>query len=262
MDENGKPSAAQLEGQRGARRSLVGQDPGALRALRGAMKDAALQGKTVEEAAQAAIDVLYEECQDTIALGRLFVSRRLDQLPDENQRFVQELARSKGLRGLVSSTPVLSLLGTRGEQPGWNDRRRSQGHVGIPLLSDLVRELPMITDLLKALGIVLDKGDSRLVIGSPTGAIFSGMFHVPDARAATDEAGRKVIPAQDFVEHHGIRTVFGVGGLYLSVDSMLAMLVFCREGVEEGVVRQLVPFASSFAAMTSAMIVKGDVFRR
>jgi len=230
--------------------------------LRGAMKDAARRGRTVEEAAQAAMDVLYDRGQDTVALGRLFVSRPLDQLPVENLRFVQELARGKGLRGLASSTPVLSLLGTRGEQTAWNDRRRSQGHLGIPLLPEHVRELPMIADLLNSLEIDLGRGDSRLVIKSPTGAILAGMFHVPDARTATDGGGRKVIPAQDFVQRHGIRTVFGLGGLYLSVDSMLAILVFCREVVEESVVRQLVPFASSFAAMTSAMIVKGEVFHK
>jgi hypothetical protein len=207
------------------------------------------------------MDVFYERCSDSAALARIFLSRPLERLPDGRQQFVRELVRAKGVSGLVPATPVLTLLGTRGEEQDWNDARHSKGHMGIPLLPGLVRELPMIAGLLKALGIHLREGDSRLAMAAPTAAVFSGMFRVADARTGTDGSGRKVIPALDFVQRYGIRTVFGIGGLYLSVDSMLAILVFCREAVEEPVVRQLVPFASNFAAMTSAMIVRGDFFR-
>jgi hypothetical protein len=225
------------------------------------MRDAALNSQTVEAAAQAVLDVFYARSQDTVALARIFLSQPFSRLPEKNQHFVESLVRSKGVNGLQPSTPVLTLLGTRGEAPDWNDRLKSKGHVGIPLLPGLVRELPMITGLLKSLGIELREGESRLGMGAPTAAVFSGMFRVADASTGTDGAGRKVIPAQDFVSDFGIHTVFGIGGLYLSVDSMLAMLVFCREVVDESVVRQLVPFASNFAAMTSAMIMRGDVLR-
>jgi hypothetical protein len=227
------------------------------------MREAACRGKEVEGAAQAAMDVLYDECREAVALTRIFVSRPLDQLPEETRRFVQRLVDTKGLSGLEPTTPVLTLLGTRGQQPDWNDRRCSKGHAGIPLLPGLIRELPMIGGLLKSLGIELRRGDSRLMmLGAPTAAVCAGLFRVSDARHETDPKGRKIIPAQDFVERHGIRTVFGVGGLYLSVDSMLALLVFCREVVEENVARQLMPFASTFAAMTSAMIMNGAFLKK
>ncbi len=52
---------------------------------------------------------------------------------------------------------VLSLLGTRGEDMRWNDRRNSQGHVGIPLVSaDFIDAIPMMSRLLKELGLDLN----------------------------------------------------------------------------------------------------------
>lgn len=258
MSEGRKLEGAQSAGQ--ALGSLDVTHEG-LRALRAAMREGALRGQSAEGSAQAAVDVLFERCRDTVVLARIFLSQPFGRLPDDVQQFVLAQVQKKGVGGLSPVTPVLTLLGTRGEAHDWNDRRRSQGHVGIPLLPGLVRELPMISGLLKALGIDLRDGDSRLVMGAPTAAVFSGMFRVADAKAQTDSAGRKIIPAQDFVARYGIQTVFGIGGLYLSVDSMLAILVFCRQSVDESVVRQLVPFASNFAAITSAMILRGDVFR-
>ena len=60
------------------------------------------------------------------------------------------------------------------------------------------------------------------------------MFYVPDARTEVDEKGRPVISAQDFVEEHGIGTVFGFGGAYMLERSYLAMIFFCREAVGGG----------------------------
>jgi hypothetical protein len=225
------------------------------------MRDAAFRSESVEEAAQAVVDAIYDECHSSVALARVFLSMPFDRLPKGNRLFLEGLASSKRLAPFGPNTQVLTLLGSRGDLPEWNSRHFSKGHVGIPLVLDHVRELPMIGGLLANLGIKLRPDDPRLFVGAPAAPLFAGMFLVPDARTGRDDAGRMVIPAQDFVQRHGIRTVFGLGGLYLSVGAMLAILVFCRETIEEEVARQLVPFASNFAAITSALIMEDCVFR-
>ncbi|MFH0940065.1 MAG: hypothetical protein V1899_12410 [Planctomycetota bacterium] len=67
-------------------------------------------------------------------------------------------ADSKNIAHLVKNeTLVLSLMGTRGDEPAWNDRRSSAGHIGIPLASaDFINKIPMmIRDDLSSLRRIL-----------------------------------------------------------------------------------------------------------
>lgn len=57
---------------------------------------------------------------------------------------------------------MLSLPGTHGQEADWNDRHKSTGHVGIPVISSAsVGTIPMISRLLKELGVPLDWIDSH-----------------------------------------------------------------------------------------------------
>src|SRR5512144_2112177 len=99
----------------------------------------------------------------------------------------------------------------------WNDRRNSQGHVGIPLAtSDFIEAIPMMSRLLKELGMGLDWIDSNdtSMVARALGSS-SGLFYVPDAALEIDAKGRKVIAGQDFVKTHGVKTVFGMGGAFI-----------------------------------------------
>ncbi len=50
--------------------------------------------------------------------------------------------------------PCLTLLGSAGDEPTWNDARRSAGHRAIPLISkEMVSQAPMISSLLQQLGV-------------------------------------------------------------------------------------------------------------
>ena len=111
----------------------------------------------LEESAQVLMDLLYERFSESIILTRLFATVPYGKLPAANKQFVDNLANSAGITDLIKDTTlVLSLLGTRGKEPEWDNRRSSQGHVGIPLASaDFIDAIPMMSRLLKELGLDL-----------------------------------------------------------------------------------------------------------
>src|SRR5262249_32907792 len=154
--------------------------------------------------------------------------------PHEIRSFVASLAQAKGVGAeLHDATAILTLLGTRGVKPAWNDRRKSQGHVGIPLLSaTVVDAIPMIARLLTELGVDLawvDQKDQGIMAMAAATSV-AGTFYVEDAATGVDRLERRIIPAQDFVAENGVHTVFGAGVTY--VDGMLAtLIVFAKEYV-------------------------------
>jgi hypothetical protein len=71
----------------------------------------------------------------------------------------------------------------------------------------------MIARLLSDFGVGFSGGktlDTRRLLGGRNIAFF-----VPDAAKSTDQGGRQIIPAKEFVLKHGVRTVFGMGGAYV-----------------------------------------------
>jgi hypothetical protein len=147
--------------------------------------------------------------------------------------------------------------------PEWNDRARSKGRVGIPLVSaEFVRSIPMVSALLCELGATpawVDQRASGVQVEHLLGGEASAVFHVADAATATDTQGRKVIPAQDFVAAHRIATVFGMGGFWPNGD-LVASILFSREVVDRSTVRRLAPILSVFRAATTGLVMKGLYF--
>jgi hypothetical protein len=219
--------------------------------------------RSLASAAQALADTVYPAFEESLALVRVFATVAFGELPPSNQAFVRTLLRSRGIRGVIApATPVLSLMGTRGLLPEWNDREHSQSHIGIPLASaDFVGEIPMIARLLAELGIEIvgmDGGGARIV-RSKVGNL-SGMFYVADARTETDAQGRLIISAQDFVAEHGVRTVFGFGGAYMLERSYVAVILFTRETIQAEQARELAPLSSALKAATMRLVDHGRFF--
>ena len=219
--------------------------------------------RSLASAAQALADTVYPAFEESLALIRVFATVPFRELPEANQGFVRSLLRSRGMPGAVPpTTPVLSLMGTRGIDPEWNDRTRSRGHTGIPLASaEFVGEIPMIARLLSEFGLAIvgmDGGGAQIV-RSKVGNL-SGMFYVADARTATDERGRLIISAQDFVAAHDVRTVFGFGGAYMLERSYVAVILFAREQVSPDQARELAPLSSALKAATMRLVDQGRFF--
>jgi hypothetical protein len=208
---------------------------------------------TLEEAAQAVVASLHQKYDESVLLARVFVTVPFGQLPASNQRWVRGLAESAGAEGeLNDTTPVLSLIGTHGDEADLCDRRKSQGHVGIPLISaSFVEAIPMISRLLKELGVPVewvDSHDSEMIVNAIGDR--AGLFFVDSAADAVDHEGRKIIVAQDFVAQRGIRSVFGAGGAY-ATGQILVIVCFCRDGFTRQVAQQFLPLVSHFTEQTT-----------
>jgi hypothetical protein len=157
---------------------------------------------------------------------------------------------------LTATTMTLSLAGTSGLAPPWNDRRKSEGHVSIPLLTrEFVEALPMVTRLMNDIGAGLawiDKGETSLfeeVLGSK-------VFFVANAAEALDSNGRRIIPAGEFVSKFGVRTVFGMGGSYLDGKTLAALILFTNEPLTMEKVRPFSTLMPSFISRSMPAVLK------
>ncbi|MDA2924319.1 hypothetical protein MYX65_06625 [Acidobacteria bacterium AH-259-L09] len=224
--------------------------------LWGQLEPQVQQANALEEAAQAVVAALHNHFSDSVVIARIFVTVPFDALPASNQDFVRKLADSAGAtEQLKGGTPVLSLVGTHGQEEKWNDRRNSEGHVGIPLISSsFVGAIPMISRLLKELGVPLDwvdSHDTEMIV--KTVGESAGLFFVEDAAEVTDQEGRKVIAAQDFVSSYNVKSVFGTGGVYPS-GQMFAIVAFCRDQFSREAAQEFVALADSFKNSTSPLV--------
>jgi two-component sensor histidine kinase/HPt (histidine-containing phosphotransfer) domain-containing protein len=214
------------------------------RAVDGEMARAAEAMRTCEffeDGAQQLAAGLYQAFPGTIALARAYVTVPMRGLPERNASWVRDLAEAKGIAAeLEGETPIISLVGTAGHLSEWNDRHASKGHVGIPMASaSFIDAIPMMSRLMASLGgdlAWIDRRDAAHMV-SRLGTV-AGMFYVADAATETDARGRKVIPAEAFVEAHGIKTVFGLGGAFAS-GQLLVLLVFCTERIDIAVVEAM-----------------------
>lgn len=91
---------------------------------------------TAEEVAQAFIDLIYEYFQESLVLLRLFSSVPYSALSAQDKQLVDKKATDTATAHLYKdATPILTLLGTRGQKSEWNERNKSQGFRCIPLVS-------------------------------------------------------------------------------------------------------------------------------
>ena len=123
----------------------------------------------------------------------------------------------------------LVLLATAGDRDEWNSRRKSQGHMAIPLPSEeAVQQAPMVSNLVTQLGIPLGmviRPEPELLLDLEQRTY--NVFHVQEA------LGSPYIPAQrEFVAPCGIRSVLGFGGL-LPSGEMFAVIMFFKVPVSK-----------------------------
>jgi hypothetical protein len=217
---------------------------------------------SLEEAAQELAKAFHERFEESVVIARVFVTVPFGELPASNHEFVRNLAESAGAADdLRPDTPVLSLIGTHGQEDNWQDRRSSQGHVGIPLISSaFVGAIPMISRLLKELGVPLDwvdRHDSEMIIRTMGSS--AGLFFVDDAGDATDHQGRKIIAAQDFVAEQGVKSVFGAGGAYPE-GQIIVLVVFCRDSFTRAIAERFLSVTNLFMSQTASLAQPARVF--
>lgn len=120
----------------------------------------------------------------------------------------------------------------------------------------------MVSRMLKELGIPIEwlTGDASAVTTDMFGKL-GGFFFVEDAVTAVDHQGRRIIPAQDFVTKHGIKTVFGTAGVYVRSRMFMTLIVFCRESLDRAAMRHsFMPLGNVITNATSEIVHRGALF--
>jgi hypothetical protein len=191
--------------------------------------------RTMEQAATAVVRYLYDELGDgsgsrACPLVRLYKTHPFGSLPAS----VRDFAAGVFGETVPADVRCLTLLGTAGDEPDWNDRRRSRGHQAIPLPSEqLVAQLPMVRQLITQLGLSV----STVIRPDPAHTLRLSqqtydVFHVPNA------VGSPYVPAQEFVREHGIRSAVGFGGMLFTGD-FYAVVMFSRVPISASAAQML-----------------------
>jgi hypothetical protein len=236
--------------------------PVAITDLWGSVESRVRAARSVEAAAQEFAQELHRNFSDSVALARVFFTVSFGSLPAERQDFVRALARPSGaVVDLASTTPVLSLIGSCGDEEVWRDIHESRGHLGIPLISSgFVASIPMISRLLRELGVPLEWIDTHdaSVIQKTLGEC-SSLFFVDDAGKATDDRGRKIIADEAFVSRYAIQSVFGIGGAYADGE-ILVVVVFAHDHFDRASAEQFLPLATLFKSNTERLVAQRRIF--
>jgi hypothetical protein len=179
----------------------------------------------MEEYAGRIVHYLYEEFTKSgirqCALVRFFKTHPFGELQKDQQTFA---TRMLGKVRPTETLTCLTLLATTGDEPNWNSRHASRGHMAIPLVSEgMVANAPMISQLITQLGI--DVG--RVVRPQPHTILdqeqtLYNVFYVEDAHGSPH-----VVAQNEFVIPYGIRSVIGFGGMMAS-GHMFATIMFTR----------------------------------
>jgi hypothetical protein len=105
-------------------------------ALQQTIEEGITNAATLQTAAQICVDELFREFGESTVMARLYVTLPLRDLPDRDNGYARTVATGAGVaEQLKDATVSLSLLGTRGRKPTWNDRIQSRDHLAIPLVS-------------------------------------------------------------------------------------------------------------------------------
>ena len=210
---------------------------------------------SVEACARILVDELHGRLPSAVLI-RLYVTVPYRDLSLDEQRAAERIgAKLDVAKRITDSTEVLCLLATRGVMDDWNDRRRSVDHRALPLVDDaFVSSAPMLDSLFAQLGI---KNASAPVQSERVG--IDGIFFIDDATSARDGRGRHIVPAQRFVEEHGVRSVFGFGGRYIS-GRIMAMIAFSRATLEAHDVRALASIGATFRTATTRHFFDKRIF--
>jgi hypothetical protein len=189
---------------------------------------AAADGRdSVESLAQRVCTFFYDELSGpggprACALVRFYATHPYGELQPADQEFAAKLLPER--TAPWPELRCLTLLGTRGDVPAWNDRTASRGHRSIPLPSTRgVEEAPMIAQLFRQMGAdIADVVQPSPQLLADPGKRSYNVFHVLHAK------GSPHIPAQrEFVEPHGIESVVGFGGA-LPWGEHFAVILFAR----------------------------------
>ena len=189
------------------------------------LREAGSDASSLEIVADAIVGHLYENLRDSkgraCSLVRLYKTLPYGELPAELRDFGRDLLPAEPL---AYDTKCLTLLGTAGDLPDWNNRHASRGHRSIPLPSrKVIERIPMISQMVRQFGLELSSLlETRPEVIHDLDQKTCNIFYVPDAHISP------FIPAQaEFVIPYGIKSALGFGGV-LPSGNLFAVVIFTR----------------------------------
>ena len=199
---------------------------------------------SAQDVAQRIVSYLYQQLgndqtgrQDCV-LVRCFLTRAYGELDSQSQDCARRaLACGPGSLDMK----CLTLFGTAGERPEWNDRNRSRRYRSIPLADEqVVSQFPMVSQLLHQLGLELQSNtqpESDVPLDWTEHTL--NVFHVAEAK------GSPFVPAQEeFVIPFGIESVLGFGGVFPSKE-FFTVILFSRQKISRETAERFKPLAMS-----------------
>lgn len=229
--------------------------------LRGRLKALTSESPTLRDAARACLDELFREFEESLALVRLFATVRFGSLPERERDFARRLAAGrKVLDELSDDTLVATLMASRGVEPAWNDPHQSRSHLAIPILSaSFIQTIPLVSRILadSGIGVPWLKKQNSLITVKTVGGM-AELIYVEDARTTKTGDGYTVIPSQDFVDAHGVRTVLAMGGRYLN-GTTLALVLFTTEPIPEEQAARFTTILNTIKAATMKVVMDGKL---
>lgn len=209
-----------------------------------ALRKAGTDASSAEDAAQRIAEYLYRHLADresgtrNCALVRCFLTRPYAALDPQSRGRVTEMLEEEPP---APDLTCLTLMGTAGERPEWNDRAQSHRYRAIPLAGrEFVEQYPMFAQLLKQLGVELtaDLPATLDVLVGNRGETFN-VFHVAEA------PGSPYVPVQEeFVAPFGIQSVLGFGAV-LAPREFFVVVLFSKVSVSRETAELFKPLALS-----------------
>ncbi|MBI5067328.1 MAG: hypothetical protein HZB56_03740 [Deltaproteobacteria bacterium] len=218
------------------------------------------------DAAQAIVDTTYDRLAGSLVLLRVFTTLPYSALSAADRDLVRDKCEEKGLLAtLREATPVLTLLGTRGRRPEWNDRTLSRRFRCVPLISAAyVAAHSMLELQLRAMGFDLGLVDrwEREIAASGRADRYAGVLHVADAARELDEQGRWAVPARTFVAENGVRTVIGCGAGYARHPALATLFAFTSEPVERERAGPFMVLLDAYRELSEPLLARGAAYRQ
>lgn len=217
----------------------------------------------VDDLAQSFTDIIYEYFHESLVLLRLFSSVPYASLPTQDRQLVDKKANDSGTTHLYSDgTPILTLLGTRGQKSEWNERHKSQGFRCIPLVSSAyVASLSMLSMQFKKMEFdfgLFDAWDTTIVATGHADE-YSGMLYVNHAGIDKDEQGRMIVPHQAFVAENNVKTVVGFGGGYPNHPTIATLFAFTNEILSESMMKPFASLLETYISISKELVGSGRI---
>ncbi len=199
---------------------------------------------STQDVAQRIASYLYRQLgndqtgrQDCV-LVRCFLTRAYRELDPKSQDCARRaLACGPGYLDMK----CLTLFGTAGERPEWNDRNRSRRYRSIPITDkQVVAQFPMVSQLLQQLGVELTSQ-----IQPESDRFVDWTQHTLDVFHVAEAKGSPFVPAQEeFVIPFGIESVLGFGGGFPSKE-FFTVILFSRVRISRETAELFKPLALS-----------------